>query len=120
MLTDRARARGLSIAPGRTVAAALFAASVAAWGLRPAPDPGWLGVTLDEVTHEGRPAVRLAKILPESPAVQIGLVAGDLVRVACGRRVGAPRDLVRVVRGSAPGSRCTLTIERAGARRSLD
>ena len=92
---------------------------VVAWGLRPAPEPGWLGVTLDKVTHEGRPAARLAKILGESPALQIGLVAGDLVLGACGRRVGPPRDLVGIVRSSAPGTRCTLTIERAGARQSL-
>ncbi len=108
------------MAPGRAIAVALCAASVAAWGLRPAPEPGWLGVTLDEVTRDGRPAARLARVLPESPAVQIGLVAGDLVHAACGRRVGVPRDLVRTVRGSAPGTRCTLTIERAGALRSLD
>lgn len=119
MSADLTAARGPRSAFGRAVAAALVVTGLAAWAARPAPEQGWLGVTLGDATGEHGPAARLEAIVPESPAVHIGLAAGDLVRTAGRRRIGSARDLARAVRRRAPGTLLPLTVERGGVPLAL-
>jgi predicted methyltransferase len=104
---------------GPTLAGILMAAVLAASTIRPEPPDGWLGVTLENVVTDQGQATRLASILPDSPAAEIGLATGDLVRGAGGRRMGASRDVARTVRRHVPGTVLPLIVERAGVTRTM-
>jgi len=87
----------------------------------------WLGVYYAEVTPElqrelGLPragGVAIVRVLPESPAAQAGLQAGDLVTRANGRQVQDPEHLRAAVTALRPGEVLTLEIVRKGQARQV-
>ena len=98
----------------RIAALALVAATLFDATSRPAPRPGWLGVTLGEAPPSTGPAARVETVLAESPAMRAGLRIGDLVRGAGARTIRRPRDLTATVRRTRPGTTLVLTVERSG------
>jgi peroxiredoxin len=96
---------------------------------RGGPDPGsgfdpssladmrpWLGVELEA----GEPAlagVRVASVVPGSPAERAGLVAGDVLLSLDGDRVDAPEDVVRWVAGRAIDAEVSVAFQRGGKSR---
>jgi membrane-associated protease RseP (regulator of RpoE activity) len=91
--------------------------------LRAAPARGWLGVELVQEVGEpagsgDRPRVRVASVVPGSPAESAGLRSGDLVLELDGRAVTAPA-LVRLATTLQPGAQAELLVERDGERRAL-
>jgi tetratricopeptide (TPR) repeat protein len=97
---DVAFAEGPSYAPLIRRLDALFASE------RP-----WSGlVTVDTLTHEGVPVLR---VVPGSPAEKAGVVAGDLVMAADGQAVKATADLLAAVAVKKPGDRLVLNVRGA-------
>jgi SAM-dependent methyltransferase len=107
------------VSAGRAVALAVVIAALLAATLRPAPQPGWLGVSLAEAPPSAVPAARIETVLAESPALRAGLRNGDLVRGAGARTIRTPRDLTATVRRTRPGTPLVLTVERHGGVRTI-
>ena len=88
---------------------------------------GWLGVLIQDVTHElaesfgmRRPRGALvAKVLPESPAEQAGFQVGDIVLSFDGKSVGHSSDLPPIVGGTPVGREVPVEILREGGSRKL-
>ena len=88
---------------------------------------GWLGVLIQDVTHElaesfgmRRPRGALvAKVLPESPAQQAGFQVGDIVLKFNGKSVGHSSDLPPIVGGTPVGREVPVEILREGGSRTL-
>jgi thiol-disulfide isomerase/thioredoxin len=76
-----------------------------------APEQGWLGVEL-EPPATGEAGVRIARVVPHSPADQAGLAAGDLIERLDGESVSAPEDVVGIVGSHAAGSRIGVALKR--------
>ncbi len=88
---------------------------------------GRIGVQIDQVTREvaesiGLGAVRGAlvrSIESGSPAEKAGVEAGDIILRFDGKAIDRASDLPRLVGGTKPGSRSTLTVFRRGQSRDL-
>lgn len=92
------------------------------------PIPGWLGVSIQEVTEDladdlaqrfGPAAgngVFLAEILKGGPAERAGLRRGDVVVELDDQPVWDVRQLQKLIRRSPPGKRSTLTLLRERQR----
>ena len=88
---------------------------------------GWLGVLIQDVTHElaesfgmRRPRGALvAKVLPESPAQQAGFQVGDIVLKFNGKSVGHSSDLPPIVGSTPVGREVPVEILREGGSRTL-
>ena len=88
---------------------------------------GRIGVQIDQVTREvaesiGLGAVRGAlvrSIESGSPAEKAGVEAGDIILRFDGKAIDRASDLPRLVGGTRPGSRSTLTVFRRGQNRDL-
>ncbi|MGD9602134.1 MAG: DegQ family serine endoprotease [Gammaproteobacteria bacterium] len=88
---------------------------------------GWLGVLIQDVTaelaesfHMKQPhGALVSKVLPDSPAENAGLEAGDIITKFNGQPIGTSSDLPPLV-GAAPiDKKLPLEILRAGKSRSL-
>ncbi|MEM6445271.1 MAG: HhoA/HhoB/HtrA family serine endopeptidase [Cyanobacteria bacterium P01_D01_bin.123] len=63
--------------------------------------------------------VLVVRIVPDSPAAQAGLRAGDVVTRAGDRAIVAAEDLQQVVERTGVGRQLTLTVERNGRERGV-
>ncbi|WP_433052103.1 S1C family serine protease [Dactylosporangium sp. CS-033363] len=60
-------------------------------------------------------ALRLAEVVPGSPAGQAGLYVGDVVLSAGGKAITGVQDVLRLMLGPAIGTRLSITVLRKGA-----
>ena len=101
------------VAQLKTVLADLIVSGRSAHPLRP-----WLGVYAEE-SDDGR--VVVLSLAPESPALQAGIVPGDVIVSAGDARVHGLADFYRKLwNGRKPGDRVALTVERDGESRSIE
>nr|WP_245904684.1 Do family serine endopeptidase [Pseudoroseicyclus aestuarii] len=88
---------------------------------------GWLGVHIQAITPDmvgaiaGLDAARGALItaVPEGPAQEAGIEAGDVILSFDGQEVEDDRDLVRLVGGAPIGEAVEVTVLRNGDTRTL-
>ncbi len=87
---------------------------------------GWLGVHIQDVTDDVAEALGLEKAagalvtdLPEGPAAEAGIEAGDVIVAFDGREVADTRDLVRSVGNAEVGKAVRVVIFRDGGTRTL-
>jgi serine protease Do len=88
---------------------------------------GRIGVTIGAVSREVAEAIGLAKpqgalvtnVDPDGPAAKAGVEAGDVVLRFDGRPIDSQSDLPRIVGGTRPGSKVTMTVWRKGGQRDL-
>ena len=73
-------------------------------------DFGWLGVEIDSAGD----AVRVARVLEDSPAENAGLRSGDQVLRYQGRPVTSGSQLIRSIQFTPPGSDAALDVMRDG------
>ncbi len=97
--------------------------------------PGYLGVTVEEVTPEMADALWIkpphglpqggprgsivSYVEPASPAAAAGVQVGDIILALDGRAPSDTRALLRDIAVTAPGRKTTLTVEREGKRLDL-
>jgi serine protease Do len=88
---------------------------------------GRIGVQIGEVTKEVAESLGLVKaegamvqrVEPGGPAEKGGLEAGDIITKFNGATISKPSDLPRMVGGTKPGSRATVTVWRKGKSRDI-
>jgi serine protease Do len=88
---------------------------------------GWLGVNIQDVTHDlaqsfglDRPMGALvAKVTPDSPADKAGIKAGDVIVAFNGEPVDTSGELPPLVGLVAPGEKAKLELVRHGKHESL-
>ena len=88
---------------------------------------GRIGVQIDQVSKEVAESIGLGKAMgamvrgvePGSPAEKGGVEAGDIIVKFDGRTIDKSSDLPRIVGGTKPGNRSTVTVFRRGATRDL-
>jgi serine protease Do len=88
---------------------------------------GRIGVTIGAVSREVAEAIGLGKpqgalvtaVDPDGPAAKAGVEPGDVVLRFDGRAIESQSDLPRIVGGTKPGTRATMTVWRKGAQRDL-
>ncbi len=88
---------------------------------------GRIGVQIDQVTKEVAESIGLGKatgamvrsIEPGSPADKAGIEPGDIITRFDGKTIDKTSDLPRVVGGTKPGSRSTITVFRRGNSKDL-
>jgi serine protease Do len=89
---------------------------------------GWLGVRIQTVTPELADSLDLpevsgalvADVTAGGPAADAGVEAGDVILSFNGQKIGAMRDLPRIVAETAVGSRARVEVWRKGERRALN
>lgn len=89
---------------------------------------GWLGVIIQEVNRDlaesfglDKPAGALvAKVLPDSPADEAGLQAGDVILSFEGLDVTLSSDLPHYVGQVKPGVRAKVEVMRAGRKQTIN
>ncbi|MEJ2192199.1 MAG: M20/M25/M40 family metallo-hydrolase [Nitrospirota bacterium] len=69
--------------------------------------------TVPDYAYQGR-GVRLAGVVPGSPAQSIGLREGDVLTGVNGQEVSSLRDLARVLSSLSPGERVSVVFSRKG------
>lgn len=88
---------------------------------------GRIGVQIDRVTKDVAEAAGLAKpqgalvraVEPGSPAEKAGIEPGDIILRFDGKPIDSASDLPRIVGGTKPGTRSTVTVFRRGANKDL-
>jgi serine protease Do len=88
---------------------------------------GWIGVQIQEVTHDlaenlGLAAARGALVAePQSdgPAVKVGIEAGDVITAINGKEVGESREVAKTISAMAPGAAVKLTLMHKGQERTV-
>jgi serine protease Do len=88
---------------------------------------GRIGVGIDSVSKELAETLGLPKqqgalvtqVERDSPAEKAGVEAGDVILRFDGRTIERATDLPRIVGGTKPGSKVTMTVWRKGAQRDL-
>jgi serine protease Do len=87
---------------------------------------GWLGVKIQDVTADMAEAMGIAKPegamvseVPEGPAKEAGMQAGDIITSFDGGEVKDTRDLVRRVADAPVGEAVRVTVLRAGKSETL-
>jgi peroxiredoxin len=116
---------------GAPIAAAMLPSEVAlppdegapADGARAPTEPtsgprGWLGVEL-EPAGPGEAGVRVARVVPRSPADKAGLIPGDVIQRLDNDPMSAPADVVAAVGSRHGGSRVGVMLKRQNADRLL-
>ena len=73
------------------------------------PGTAYLGVMYAH-TRQG---VEIVQVLPNSPALQVGLSIGDTIVAVNGERVNRARTLSSAIQAQRPGERVRLTVLRA-------
>ena len=76
----------------------------------PGPLPPPLATKLGQ-----RRGLRLIEVVPGSPAAKAGLFIGDIILTAGGKPVRGVQDILRLMLGSAIGTRLPITVLRRGA-----
>ena len=76
----------------------------------PGPLPPQLASKLGQ-----RRGLRLIEVVPGSPAAKAGLFIGDIILTAGGKPVQGVQDILRLMLGSAIGTRLPITVLRRGA-----
>ena len=87
---------------------------------------GWLGVRIQDVTDDVAEALGLASAkgalvsdVPEGPAMEAGMQAGDVIISFDGRNVEDTRGLVRQVGNTEVGKAVRVVVNRDGATQTL-
>lgn len=87
---------------------------------------GWLGVRIQDVTDDVAEALGLASAkgalvsdVPEGPAMEAGMQAGDVIISFDGRDVDDTRGLVRQVGNTEVGKAVRVVVNREGATQTL-
>jgi serine protease Do len=87
---------------------------------------GWLGVRIQDVTEDVADALGLADAkgalvsdVPEGPAMEAGMEAGDVIVSFDGREVEDTRGLVRQVGNTAVGKSVRVVVNRDGETQTL-
>ncbi len=88
---------------------------------------GRIGVGIDSVSKElaetlGLPRQQgalVTQVERDSPAEKAGVEAGDVILRFDGKTIDRATDLPRIVGGTKPGSKVTMTVWRKGAQRDL-
>ena len=87
---------------------------------------GWLGVKIQDVTPDMAEAMGLPKPegaliseVPDGPAKEAGIKAGDVVTSFDGGEVNSTRDLVKRVADAPVGEKVRVTVLRDGAPKTL-
>ncbi len=87
---------------------------------------GWLGVKIQDVTDDMAEAMGLAKAegamvseVPDGPAKDAGILAGDVITSFDGGEVKSTRDLVRRVADAPVGEAVRVTVLRSGKSETL-
>ncbi len=89
---------------------------------------GRIGVQIDQVSKEVAESIGLGKpigalvrgVEAGSPAEKAGVEAGDIITKFDGKTIDKSSDLPRVVGGTKPGTRSTITVFRRGASKDLN
>jgi serine protease Do len=88
---------------------------------------GWLGVRIQDVSPDVAEAMGLAEAkgalitdVPEGPAKEAGLLAGDVITQFDGKPVDDTRDLTRRVADAPVGAAVPVVILREGETQTLD
>ena len=88
---------------------------------------GWLGVRIQDVTPDVAEAMGLTVAagalitdVPEGPAKDAGLLAGDVITTFNGKPVADSRDLTRTVADSPIGEAVPVVVNREGADMTID
>jgi serine protease Do len=88
---------------------------------------GWLGVRIQDVTPDVAEAMDLAVAkgalitdVPEGPAKDAGLLAGDVITTFNGKDVSDVRDLTRTVADSPIGEAVPVVVSREGETMTID
>ena len=87
---------------------------------------GWLGVRIQDVTDDVAEAIGLEKVsgalvtdVPEGPAAEAGMEAGDVIMSFDGKEVTDTRSLVRLVGNSPVGKTVRVVVFRDGKTKTL-
>ena len=88
---------------------------------------GRIGVTIGAVSREVAEAIGLAKaqgalvtnVDSDGPAAKAGVEAGDVVLRFDGKTIDSQSDLPRIVGGTRPGSKVSMSVWRKGTQRDL-
>jgi serine protease Do len=88
---------------------------------------GRIGVQIDQVSKEVAESIGLGKsagalvrgVEAGGPAEKAGVEAGDIITKFDGKTIDKSSDLPRVVGGTKPGNRSTITVFRRGSLRDL-
>ena len=89
---------------------------------------GWLGIQIQDITADvaeyyglgERKGVLVYQVLPDSPAAQAGVKAGDIVRTVNGTEIEHSRQLIDLVSATKPGRTVKLGILREGKPVDVD
>lgn len=88
---------------------------------------GWLGVRIQDVTPDVAEAMSLTVAegalvtdVPDGPAKDAGLLAGDVITTFNGKPVATVRDLTRTVADSPIGEAVPVIVLREGAEMTID
>ena len=85
---------------------------------------GYLGAVTEDVVQivgeevDGEPltGARVMSVVPDSPAAEVGLLAGDVVVEFAGRTVDSRRQLLFLIAAAQPGQEVQMTFVRDGKR----
>ncbi len=87
---------------------------------------GWLGVRIQDVTEDVAEAIGLDKVagalvtdVPEGPASEAGMLAGDVIMTFDGKEVADTRGLVRQVGNTEVGKSVRVVVFREGKTQTL-
>jgi serine protease Do len=89
---------------------------------------GWLGVSIQGMDEEIAGSLGLeetkgalvAEVVPDSPAHEAGVRAGDVITGFGGEQVSKVKDLTRLAAGAQPGTRLAISVWREGETVELD
>jgi serine protease Do len=88
---------------------------------------GWLGVRIQDVTPDVAEAMNLSVAqgalitdVPEGPAKDAGLLAGDVITTFNGKTIADVRDLTRTVADSPIGEAVPVVVLREGSEMTID
>ena len=94
---------------------------------KPSSRPGWLGVSIQDITSELKKSMDLktdegalvGEVTKKSPAEEAGVIEGDVIVQFGTRQVEDTYDLQRAVSKTAPGTTVALVVLRKGEKKTL-